>query len=114
MQPEAMESGAVEPTCHVEKTEPAAGAFRAVDLFEEGVAAAGAWEGCSELGPDEAVGNRDDSAEHPGPDGEAIARGGDDERQGDEGADADHLKHVEEDGRAEADAPLERGGECGA
>src|SRR6266567_5441013 len=39
------------------------------------------------------------------------ARGGDDEGQGDEGADADHLKHVEEHGGAEADAALEmRGG----
>ena len=94
----------------IEKAEPAAGAVRAVDLFEEGVAAACAWEGCAELGPDEAVGDGDDSAEHPGPDGEAIASGGDDERQRDEGADADHLQHVEEDGGAEADAALERGG----
>ena len=35
------------------------------------------------------------------------ARGGDDEGQGDEGANADHLKHVEEHGGAEAYAALE-------
>jgi hypothetical protein len=93
---------------HVEKTEPVAGAVGAVDLAEKGVAAAGAREGRAELGPDEAVGDGDGCAEHPGPDGEAIARGGDDERKGDEGADADHLEHVEEDGGAEADAALAR------
>ena len=87
-----------------------AGAFRAIDLFEECVAAAGAREGCAELGPDEAVGDGDDGTEYPRPYGEAIARGGDDERQGDEGADTDHFEHVEEDGGAEADAALEGGG----
>ncbi len=90
----------------VEKTEPVAGAFGAVDFLEEGVAAASAREGCAELGPDEAVGDGDDGAEHPRPDGEPIASGGDDERQSDEGADADHLEHVEEDGGAKADAAL--------
>ncbi len=93
----------------VEKTEPVAGALRAVDLLEECIAAAGARKGCAELGPDEAVGDGDDGAQHPGPDGETVAGGGDDERQGDEGADADHLKHVEEDGGAEADAALKGG-----
>ncbi len=34
------------------------------------------------------------------------ARCRDDERQSDERADADHLQHVEEDGGAQADAPL--------
>ena len=91
----------------VEKTEPVAGAVGAVDLVEEGVAAAGARKSCAELGPDEAVGDGDDGAEHPRPDGEPIAGRGNDERQSDEGADADHLEHVEEDGGAKADAALE-------
>ena len=94
----------------VEKTEPVAGAAGAVDLLEESVAAAGARKGCAELGPDEAVGDGDDCAEDPSPDGEAIASGGNDEGQSDEGADADHLEHVEEDGGAKADAALECGG----
>ncbi len=94
----------------VEKTEPFAGAVGAVDLLNKRIAAARAREGRAELGPDEAVDDGDDGAEDPCPYGETITRGGDDERQSDEGADADHLQHVEEDGGAEADAALEGGG----
>ena len=52
-------------------------------------------------------GNRDGRAQEPSPWREMEACGGDDEGQGDEGADADHLKHVEEDRGAEADAAFE-------
>ena len=98
----------------IEKAEPVAGAFRAVDLAEKCIRAAGAREGCAELGPDEAVGDGDGGAEHPRPDGEPIACGGDDQRQRNEGTDADHLQHVEEDGGAEADAALKPAGIAGA
>ncbi len=94
----------------VEKAEPVSGAVGAVDLAEKCIRTTGAREGCAQLGPDQAVGDGDGGAEHPRPDGETIARGGDDQRQRDEGTDADHLQHVEEHGGAEADAALQSRG----
>ena len=93
----------------VEEAEPVSGAIGSVDFAEEGVRATGAREGSAQLGPDQAVGHGDGGAQQPGPDGEMKSRGGDDEGQGDEGPDADHLKHVEENGGSKADAALKSG-----
>jgi len=90
-----------------DEAEPVSGAIGRVDFAEKGVGSAGAGKGCAELGPYESVGDGDGGAQHPGPDGKAVARGCNDEREGDEGADADHLEHVEEHGGAESDAALE-------
>jgi hypothetical protein len=91
----------------IEKTEPVPCSLRAVNLAEKCVRTTCAREGCAELGPDQAVGDGDGGAEHPRPHGETIACGGDDQRQRNEGTDADHLQHVEEDGGAETDAALQ-------
>ena len=94
----------------VEEAEPVAGAIGAVDFAEKGVRSAGSRKGRSEFSPDEAVGDGDDGAEDPCPDGEAVSGCGNDEGKGDERAHADHLEHVEEHGRAQADAALEVSG----
>ena len=94
----------------VEKTEPVAKAVRAVDLAQKCIRTAGARKGCAKFGPDQAVSDGDDGAQHPRPDGEPVAGCGDDQRQRDEGTNADHLQHVEEHGRAQADAALKMGG----
>ena len=85
----------------------------AVDFAEEGIGATGAWKGCAEFRPDQAIGNSNHRAEHPGPYREPVACRCDDQGQRDEGPDADHLKHVEEDGGAQADATLEGIAVCG-
>jgi len=63
----------------------------------------------AELGPDQAVGHGE-GRPAPRPYREPVARGGNHQRQGDERANADHLKHVESHGRAQADAALEGAG----
>ena len=92
---------------HIEKAQPVARALGAVDLAEECIRTTGAREGRAEFGPDQAVGDGDGCAEHPRPDRQPKPRSGDDQRQRDEGTDADHLQHVEEHGGAKADAALE-------
>ena len=93
----------------VEKAEPVARPLGTIDFSQEGVGTARAWKGRAQFGPDQTVGNGNHGAQHPGPNGKSRAGGGDHQRKRDEGADADHLKHVEEDGGTEADAALELG-----
>ena len=94
----------------IEKAQPVPCALGAVDLAEKCIRTAGAREGCAQLGPDQAVGDSDGGAEHPRPDRQPESRSGDDQRQRDEGTDADHLQHVEEHGGAETDAALQPAG----
>ena len=91
---------------NVEEAQPVAGTIGPIDFTEKGVGSAGAREGRSEFGPDEPVGDRDDGAEDPCPYREPVSGGGDDQRKGDERADADHLEHIEEHCRAQPYAPL--------
>ena len=91
----------------IEKAQPVARALGAVDLAEKGIRTTGAREGRAEFGPDQAVGDSDGRAEHPRPNRQPESRSGDDQRQRDEGTDADHLQHVEEHSGAETDAALQ-------
>src|SRR5882724_6515368 len=78
-----------------EELSPARGAIDALEIL---IGAAGLREGSAEFGPDETVANGEQRAEDPAKHGLRSAHRADDERQGDEGADADHVDHVE-DGR---------------
>lgn len=71
-----------------------------VDGAEIGVGASCLGEGGAELGPDEAVGEGEERAEDPAEHGLWATHGSDEERQGDEGADADHVEQVEGNGAA--------------
>jgi len=82
----------------IEEAQPVPRAVGAIDFAEECVGATGPREGCAEFGPYEAVCYGNGGAEEPGPYGKLVSGCGDDERERDEGAYADHLEHVEEDG----------------
>ena len=92
---------------HVEKAEPVAGAIGAVDLAQKRIRSACLRKCRAEFGPHQPVREGNDRAKHPGPNGKTKARRGDDQRQGDERTDADHLQHVEQNRGAEADAAFE-------
>src|SRR5262249_6696812 len=62
---------------------------------EVDVCAAGPWHGGPEFGPDQTVGQREDGADDPAEHGFGTADGGDHRRDGDERADAAHLRHVD-------------------
>ena len=87
----------------VKKRDPATGAARVIDLAQKGVRATGVREGGTKFRPDQTVTESDDGAEQPGPGGEASAGRGKDDGKRDEGADADHLHHVQRDGRGKAE-----------
>ena len=97
-----------------EGEEPAEGvaALRAgVDGAEEVVGASGLGHGGAEFGPGEAVDEGEAGAQDPAEHCLRAAHRAEDERQRDEGADADHVEHVQGDGTAEREGAVECG--CG-
>ncbi len=80
-----------------------------VDGPEEVVGASGFGHGGAEFGPGEAVDEGEEGAEDPAEHGLGAAHGAEDEREGDEGADADHVEHVQRDGSAEREGAVEGG-----
>ena len=93
----------------VEKAEPVAASLRAINLPEERIGTTGTRKRGAELGPDQPIGNGDSRAQNPRPHREPVAGRGNHQWQRDKGAHPDHLQHVEEHGRAQADAALESG-----
>jgi hypothetical protein len=84
-----------------------------IDDAEEVVGAAGGGEGGAEFGPDKAVAEGEKGAEDPAEHGLRAGHSGENQRQGDEGADADHVEQVEGDGSAEGERARELGGRIG-
>lgn len=80
-----------------------------VDGAQEAVGATGFGHGGAEFGPDEAVTEGEERAEDPAEHGLRAAHGGEEEGEGDEGADADHVEHVDGHGAGEG----KRAGEMG-
>ena len=82
-----------------------------IDGAKEAVGAAGFGHGGAEFSPDEAVTDGEEGPEDPAEHGLGASHGGEEEGEGDEGADADHVEHVDGDGRAEGEGAGELG--CG-
>jgi len=80
---------------------PVSGLFCWGRCAEEVIGSSGGGERGAEFGPDHAVAEGEEGAEDPAEHGLRAAHGGEDEREGDEGADADHVEHVEGDCAAE-------------
>ncbi len=80
-----------------------------IDGAEEAVGSSGFGHGGAELGPDEAVAEGERGAADPAEHSLGAAHGGEEQGQGDEGADADHVEHVDGDGAAEGEGAGELG-----
>ena len=65
--------------------------------------------GGAEFGPDEAIAEGEECAGDPAEHGLGASHGGEQDGQGDEGADADHVEHVERDGAGEGEGAGELG-----
>ena len=91
----------------VEEGHQAAEAIGTVGFAQENVAAACLRHGGAEFGPDAAIERREDGADDPREDALRAAHGADDERNDDEGADADHERHIQGGGFDEAQTAFE-------
>ena len=78
-----------------------------VNNAQEVVGATRLGHGRTKFGPDKSVAEREAGAEDPAEHGLRAAHRGEDQRQRDERADADHVEHVERDRAGQAEAARE-------
>src|SRR5512146_27916 len=89
-----------------QKGEQAAPSIRTEHFTKIAIGASGAGHSGAELSPDEAVADGEEGAEDPAEHRLRAAHGGDDEWNGDEGTDADHVDHVQRGRAPEPDLAL--------